>query len=62
MGAALARRFGLPYVTFEASHAGKRDRDDWASAQAHSSAAIRQAALNVCFTDRDREGVAQAGG
>jgi hypothetical protein len=30
VGAALARRFGLPYVTFEASHAGKRDRDEWA--------------------------------
>jgi glycosyltransferase involved in cell wall biosynthesis len=59
VGAALARRFGLPYVTFEASHAGKRDRDGWAGVQAHSSAAIRQAALNVCFTHRDREGVAR---
>lgn len=58
IGAALARRFGLPYVTFEASHAGKRDKDDWAGVQAISSDAIRQAALNVCFTQRDREGVA----
>jgi glycosyltransferase involved in cell wall biosynthesis len=59
IGAALARRFDLPYVTIEASHAGKRDRDDWASAQAISIDAIRQAALNVCLTARDREGVAR---
>jgi hypothetical protein len=59
IGAALARRFDLPYVTIEASHAGKRDRDDWASAQAMSNDAIRQAALNVCFTARDREGIAR---
>lgn len=58
VGAALARRFGLAYVTFEASHAGKRDRDEWASAQVISNDAIRQAVLNVCFTQRDREGVA----
>ncbi len=59
VGAQLARRFDIPFVTVEASYAGKRDRDEWASAQAISSAAIRQADLNICFTDRDAEGVAE---
>ncbi|MGI9512023.1 MAG: glycosyltransferase family 4 protein [Anderseniella sp.] len=59
VGSHLARRFGIPFVTVEASYAGKRDRDEWASAQTASSAAIRQADLNICFTDRDAEGVAK---
>ncbi len=59
IGAALARAFELPYVTVEASHAGKRSRDDWAAAQGLSDAAIRQAAVNVCFTGRDLEGVSK---
>ncbi len=59
IGSPLARRFDIPYVTVEASYAGKRDRDEWAEAQAISSSAIRQAGLNICFTDRDAEGVAR---
>ena len=59
IGSELARRFDIPFITVEASYAGKRDRDEWAAAQAISSAAIRQAALNICFTDRDAEGVAK---
>ncbi len=57
VGATLAARFNIPYVTIEASFAGKRDRDEWAKVQAISSAAIRQAVLNICFTERDAEGV-----
>lgn len=59
IGFELARRFDIPFVTVEASYAGKRDRDEWAAAQAISSAAIKQADLNICFTDRDAEGVAR---
>lgn len=59
IGSQLARRFDIPFVTVEASYAGKRDRDEWAPAQALSSAAIRQADLNICFTERDAEGVAR---
>jgi len=59
VGAALAARFNIPYVTVEASYAGKRERDEWGAVQAISSAAIRQAALNICFTERDAEGVRQ---
>ncbi len=57
VGAALAARFKIPYVTIEASFAGKRDQDEWVNVQAISSDAIRQAALNICFTKRDAEGV-----
>lgn len=59
IGSQLASRVGIPFVTVEASYAGKRDRDEWAPVQAVSSAAIRQADLNICFTDRDAEGVAK---
>lgn len=59
VGAELARQFDIPFVTVEASYAGKRDLDEWAAAQVISTAAIRQAALNICFTDRDAEGVAR---
>jgi len=59
VGSSLAERFKIPYVTVEASYAGKRDLDEWAAAQAISSATIRQAALNICFTGRDAEGLAR---
>lgn len=59
IGSQLAGRFDIPFVTVEASYAGKRDRDEWAAAQAISSAAIRLAELNICFTGRDAEGVAR---
>lgn len=59
VGVELAARFNIPYVTIEASYAGKRDRDEWSAVQAVSSAAIRQAALNICFTERDAQGVGQ---
>ena len=59
IGAELARLFGIPYVTVEASHAGKRSAGEWAPAQRLSDEAIAQAAMNICFTSRDREGVAK---
>ena len=59
IGAVLARRFGLPYVTLEASYAGKREKDDWRAAQAIAVGNIQQAKLNICFTQRDAQGVGQ---
>lgn len=59
IGAALARAFSVPYVTVEASHAGKRSTGEWAPAQALSDGAIAQAGVNICFTGRDLEGVAK---
>jgi hypothetical protein len=34
IGPEIAARFAIPYVTAEASYAGKRDRDQWAGQQA----------------------------
>jgi glycosyltransferase involved in cell wall biosynthesis len=61
LGPVLAERCSLPYVTLEASYARKRDRDGWASAQRSVVTAIEMAALNICFTKRDQEGLAMLG-
>ncbi len=58
IGPGLAARFGLPYVAAEASHAGKRAAGPWAPWHAANAAAIRAAALHLCFTPRDAEGLA----
>src|SRR5215213_2419337 len=58
LGPGIARQFGIPYVTCEASYAAKRDKDGWHEQQAVVKSAVRQAALNLCFTDRDRQGLA----
>ncbi|MGE0212831.1 MAG: glycosyltransferase family 4 protein [Parvibaculaceae bacterium] len=57
IGPALARALSIPYVTIEASHAGKRDRDAWRDMQAPVAEAVRRAALNICLTRIDREGL-----
>ncbi|MFW6076480.1 MAG: glycosyltransferase family 4 protein [Hyphomicrobiales bacterium] len=59
IGPEIAARFAIPYVTAEASYAGKRDRDEWAGLQRTVKSAVRAAALNVCFTAEDREGLAR---
>jgi glycosyltransferase involved in cell wall biosynthesis len=59
VGPDIARQFGIPYVTCEASYAAKRDRDGWHEQQAVVKSAVRQAALNLCFTNRDRQGLAE---
>jgi glycosyltransferase involved in cell wall biosynthesis len=56
LGPALAQDFAIPYVTAEASHSPRRDRESWA--QAAVVAAVRQARVNICFTERDRAGLA----
>lgn len=58
LGPPLAARFGLPYVTAEATLSGRRDHSPWGERQAAVAAAVRAAALNVCLTSRDREGLA----
>jgi glycosyltransferase involved in cell wall biosynthesis len=59
IGAELAKRFAIPYVTCEASYARKRDFGEWRDAQALLKKGLSQAALNIYFTDRDREGLTQ---
>lgn len=58
IGAAVAARFGMTYVTAEASHAGKRAAGPWATWHFANEASIGAAALHVCFTPRDAEGLA----
>ncbi len=58
IGAKVAARFGMTYVTAEASHAGKRAAGPWARWHDANEASIRAAALHVCFTTRDAEGLA----
>jgi len=61
LGPSLAASQDIPYVTAEASYARKRDRDDWANAQDFLKSAVEKAALNICFTMRDRDGLAVLG-
>ncbi|MBB3962545.1 glycosyltransferase family 4 protein [Rhizobium metallidurans] len=59
-GPALSAEFGFPLVTAEASYSPKRDQTDWAPHQARIGAMVRDAAINIAFTRRDRLGLEQA--
>ena len=59
LGPRLACRFGLPYVTAEASHAAKRAVGPWASWHAVTETAIQAGTAHFYFTDRDRAGLAR---
>jgi glycosyltransferase involved in cell wall biosynthesis len=60
IGPALAARFAIPYVTAEASHSRRRNLGSWVETQCLVAGAVKQAALNICFTERDRQGLATA--
>jgi len=60
IGPGLASAFAVPYVTAEASYSRRRNAGLWADAQALVARAVAQAALNICFTQRDRQGLADA--
>jgi glycosyltransferase involved in cell wall biosynthesis len=60
IGPGLASAFAVPYVTAEASYSRRRNSGLWADAQALVARAVAQAALNICFTQRDRQGLADA--
>jgi glycosyltransferase involved in cell wall biosynthesis len=59
VGPPLARQFAIPYVTAEASYAGKRNVGPWGPSQQVVADAVRLAALNIGFTRRDLEGLAE---
>jgi len=59
IGPDLCRQFGVPYVTVEASLSARRTEGLWDMAQATVAAAVRQAAVNICLTARDRAGLLQ---
>lgn len=57
LGPGLSRRFGIPYVIAEASHAPRRAAA-WTTWFAAAEGAIRAADAHVCLTKRDRSGIA----
>lgn len=61
LGPELCQRFGVAYVTVEASLSARRDRGIWAEMQAQARAAVRLAAVNLSLTARDALGLAQPG-
>ncbi|TIO06199.1 glycosyltransferase family 4 protein [Mesorhizobium sp.] len=60
IGPELAAAFAVPYVTAEASYSRRRNAGLWADTQALVARAVEQAALNICFTQRDRQGLTDA--
>lgn len=60
IGLPLSRAFALPYVTCEASYSARRNRGVWTGMQSVARDAVRHAALNLCFTGRDEEGLRAA--
>lgn len=60
IGPELASAFAVPYVTAEASYSRRRNAGLWADTQALVARAIERAALNICFTQRDRQGLTDA--
>lgn len=57
IGPQLASALSIPYVTTEASYSNRRNIGAWTAAQAKVAAAVRQAAVNLCFTRRDHGGL-----
>ncbi|MGO4620519.1 glycosyltransferase family 4 protein [Ensifer sp. 2YAB10] len=60
LGPALADEFSIPYVTAEASYSMRRNEGVRAIAQRRVLAAIEKAAVNICLTRRDRDGLLEA--
>ncbi len=60
LGPTLCREFALPYVTVEASYSAKRDATNWGPLQKLVVDGIRDAAVNIAITERDRAGLEAA--
>ncbi|WP_274626767.1 glycosyltransferase family 4 protein [Arvimicrobium flavum] len=60
IGPRLAKEFSIPYVTLEASYSARRSIGAWKEAQARVVAGVRQAAVNLCLTQRDHDGLSAA--
>ncbi|MDL2406000.1 glycosyltransferase family 4 protein [Rhizobium calliandrae] len=60
IGPQLAATLAIPYVTAEASYGRRHDEAGWAENQHLVAEAVRQAAVNLCFTERDRMGLIDA--
>ncbi|MFK7994079.1 MAG: glycosyltransferase family 4 protein [Granulosicoccus sp.] len=60
IGPPMCKRFDIPYVTAEASYSKRRRHGGWAQLQETVLSSVNQAAVNICFTERDRVGLQQA--
>ncbi|MDS7598010.1 glycosyltransferase family 4 protein [Agrobacterium tumefaciens] len=60
LGPKLCEEFGIPYVTVEASYAPKRNAMGWQAVQDELLTTLEMAVVNICFTERDRDGLADA--
>ena len=60
IGPFVARRLNIPYVTAEASYSRRHDETGWHENQRLIADAVRLAAVNLCFTERDRIGLLDA--
>ncbi|MDL2401364.1 glycosyltransferase family 4 protein [Rhizobium mayense] len=60
IGPPLAATLGIPYVTAEASYSRRHDDSGWGENQRLVAEGVRQAAVNLCFTERDRIGLVDA--
>lgn len=60
IGAPLARDFGIPYVTCEASYSNRRNVGIWTETQGVARNGVKDAALNIAFTERDAAGLRSA--
>lgn len=58
IGPHLAAQFGIPYLTVEASYSARRNLSGWTATQGTVLDAVKRAAVNICFTKRDRDGLA----
>ncbi|AVA25281.1 glycosyltransferase family 4 protein [Rhizobium sp. NXC24] len=60
IGPPVTASLGIPYVTAEASYSRRHDDGGWGENQRLIAEAVRQAAVNLCFTERDRIGLLDA--
>jgi glycosyltransferase involved in cell wall biosynthesis len=60
IGPLLTARFAVPYVTAETSYSERRNIGAWARTQATVLEGIERAAVNICLTGRDRDGIVAA--
>lgn len=60
IGPVMCERFDVPYVTAEASYSKRRTQGVWGPMQEQVLASINSAAVNICFTERDRLGLYNA--
>jgi glycosyltransferase involved in cell wall biosynthesis len=60
IGPALSRDFGLAYITAEASYSARRNSGIWAQTQGQVLDAVGLAAVNLCLTQRDHDGLCKA--